>query len=404
MQNETQGHSDKFEKTADMNKNKYFIFLGSNFKGKILRIEQYLPFYLSINNEVICFEYPQFLKLSSILLGKIPLMEKVSPNLLVFHSFGLLPFGRTFSLINYLNHLVNCFLFKLIMGNKIKKPTIIISFTPEIIYILSQLDLKRKIYYYVLDEYTSLPCWKNPLQKNQLLALEKKMLKVANKVIAISSVLYEKYKKSHPHVVYFPTPAELSIYLDYLSKKDKTIPYDLINVPRPAVGFMGALFDWRINMELVLKTLRVYSNISFVFIGELEIKDKKKREAIFGQKNFYYLGLKKFKELPQYLSLFDVCIIPYEVNSYGKAAYPVKVNEYLAMGKPVVTTALPALKYLKDKNLIYWARDGNEFIKLIKIALAEKKNPEVIKKRIEEAKKNSWEERIKEFISIIEND
>jgi len=74
------------------------------------------------------------------------------------------------------------------------------------------------------------------------------------------------------------------------------------------------------------------------------------------------------------------------------------------MGKPVVTTALPALKYLRDKNLIYWARNDKEFIKFIQDALLEKKDPKVIKARIEEAKKNSWEKRIKEFISIIEND
>lgn len=97
-----------------------------------------------------------------------------------------------------------------------------------------------------------------------------------------------------------------------------------------------------------------------------------------------------------------MCIIPYVTNDYGQYAYPVKVMEYLSLGKPVVTTAVPSIKYLADKGLIYWSKNDNDFIRNLKSALKEKNQQNLIRKRIVEAKKNDWNIRIKEFVKLVE--
>lgn len=383
---------------------KYIILLGGSFHNDIRRTEQFLPHYLSKYGKVICFEYPQFLKLFLIIVGKLKLIEKVTPNLCIYHSFGLLPFGRTFTLINKLNHKINFFLFKFLYNNKRKKYNLI-SFTPEAYFFAQHFRSISQINYFIIDNYISLPFWDNPLQKKQFKYLEKRMLKITDKVIVVSPNLYSYYERIHNSVIYFRLPAELSPYLKYSVKTKGAKQLDLLNIKKPIAGFLGALYDWRIDIGFLNRVIRTYPDVSFVFLGTLRIKNQKhKKDALFKQKNFYYLGNKPQEDLPPFLSAFDVCLIPYKTDKYGKSAFPVKIIEYLAMGKPVVTTALPAFKYLRDKDLIYWAKTEEEFIHLLKCALSEKKTPKLVKRRVEEARKNSWEERIKEFITIIEND
>jgi len=95
-------------------------------------------------------------------------------------------------------------------------------------------------------------------------------------------------------------------------------------------------------------------------------------------------------------------MIPYKMNIWGHAAYPVKVNQYLAAGKPVVTTALESLRYLHDRNLIYWSKDTKQFVQNITRAVSDgMKNKKLVKARIKEGLSNDWSVRIKDFTKIL---
>lgn len=90
------------------------------------------------------------------------------------------------------------------------------------------------------------------------------------------------------------------------------------------------------------------------------------------------------------------------MNIWGHAAYPVKVNQYLAAGKPIVTTALESLRYLHDKKLIYWSKNAREFIQNITQAVSDDMiNTKLVKARIKEGLSNDWSVRIKDFTKIL---
>ena len=152
-----------------------------------------------------------------------------------------------------------------------------------------------------------------------------------------------------------------------------------------------------------MKALKSYPEFSFVVIGKLSIKSNELYAKLKKSLNFNYLGFKKSSYLAAYLENFALCLIPYSTQSYGQSAFPVKINEYLFLGKPVVTTNLPALEDLNKENLIYLSKDDNQFLNNIKKAVHEGKNEEFTKKRVEYAMKNSWQEKLPVLIKIIEH-
>ncbi|MBI2616834.1 glycosyltransferase [Candidatus Gottesmanbacteria bacterium] len=378
------------------------ILLGGPFLNDLDRIEQTLPKYLSRYRKVHCFEYPRFKNLVLVFLRKIKLSERVNTNLTIFHSIGLLPFGRNIPLINKLNHVFNYIIFTSItsLSNRAYN---IISFTPEISYLFNQLNTinsTHRVIYYVLDNYMSLPYWSNNLQRNQLKSLERKTLLNSSLVITASIPLYRLFKKKHTRVILYTTPAELSPFIKNSSKNTILISRKTSYIPEPRIGFIGSLYDWRINFQLLLKLLKHFHNISFVFLGTFHIQNEEIIKKLNKMKNFYFLGKKKYSTIPNYIESFKACIIPYSLGKYGKYAYPVKVNEYLCKGKPIVSTALPALKSLSKKKLLYWSKNNKEFIRNTQIALNEKAKY-LARMRKKEAIKNSWQNRISEFLNIL---
>lgn len=371
------------------------VFLGGDFQSPIEGIEQYLPQYVSKYAHVYCFEYPRFKKLFSLLSGRLPVIDKISPSLTVYHSFGILPCWRMFKSLNALNYRFNMFIFNFLFKKYVSGAKII-TFTPEIAYIKDFFP-SNDIFYYVIDDY-ALTFWKNPMQRKLFNHLESQTIKIAKMIVINSLSLLDTYRDIHTLIKYFPPPAKLEYYFDSPSKMK--VPEDLYNIPKPIVGFAGTMSKLRIDTKLLDILLSEYPDVSFVFIGNV-IADNTYFDILTQRKNFYLLDIKSLEELPPYIAACKVCIIPYNMEIFGKTSYPVKVNEYLALGKPVVTTALPAIKDLGDKGLIYWSNNDNEFCKFIRIALEENNNASLVRRRIREARKNDWQKRIKRFLNIM---
>lgn len=375
--------------------NKNILFVpGCSYQSPIKQIDQYLPEYLSKTHKVILFEFPQFAKIFSLLTGKFPLYEKTNSNFFVFHSFGILPFGRSVSFINAINHKINFYLLKKFALNNLNNYKVI-TFTPEAV--LLPLN-SQKLIYHVLDEYSSLDWWYSKRPRNQLINLEKKLLKQTAKIVTVSPFLAAKYKKTNLPIIIFPTPANLNLYFSPKSNQRQN-PKDMRIISKPIAGFIGSStiknkIDWKLVNFLAL----CFPNINFVFIG-LFLQNKSDFPNFH---NVFNLGYKNREDLPNYVQNFDVCIIPYSLNEYGQGAYPVKIMEYLSLGKPVISSNLPSLNFLqKDINLIYTAINHHQFSKKLKIALKES-NKSLIQKRIRIAKANSWENKIKEYQKILD--
>ena len=136
------------------------------------------------------------------------------------------------------------------------------------------------------------------------------------------------------------------------------------------------------------------------FIHNL-IKDEIKEtiKLLRRESNVYFLGGKKHEELPGYIKDLDVCLMCYRRTAYTKYIFPLKLNEYLACGKPIVATPLENFEEFKD--VLYFADMKKDWIENIQRCL-EDQNTELEQKRISVARENSWDIRAKDIISVFQ--
>lgn len=377
---------------------KYLIFLIGNYDSPTFDNQQLLSLELAHNYDVICIEYPGFKNLFRLIRNKFSITSKINPKLTVFHSFGLIPYGRSFKLINRLNYTLSYLLLRHIIFPRLKSFKVI-TFTPEIYSIPNKSIIKA--YYYVIDDYLSYPCWSETKQKRQFKHLESKFLPYSHKVITSSSLIYQKYKKMHHNVTYFSNPGYLVDIRRTPLKHDLRFARQLSDIQKPIIGFIGGIESYRMDFNLIKKISNHFPDHLIVLAGPIGKNDYSTKNELVFARNINYLGYIQHNKLSQIIHLFDVCIIPYKLNQYGQMCFPIKIFEYLALGKPVVTTALPSIKHLAKHNVIYWANNNKEFISLIIKALREKKNKRLIEIRKKLAYENSWRNKKHEFLRII---
>ena len=168
-------------------------------------------------------------------------------------------------------------------------------------------------------------------------------------------------------------------------------PNDLLaGVPRPVIGYFGAIADW-IDLDLVCAVARSRPQYSFVLIGQVFGRDVSALEAL---ENVRLLGNRPYADIPSYLHNFDACLIPFLLNQVTKATDPVKLYEYLSLGKPVIATDMAELGQCGD--LLYIGRDPEDFARKVDEAIAEK-DPDLVRRRIEFARANTWSSRVQEI-------
>ncbi len=142
----------------------------------------------------------------------------------------------------------------------------------------------------------------------------------------------------------------------------------LSGIPRPRLGYFGAIEPWLVDQELIKLAAREHPGWQWVFIG-----NRSRGLDIEGLPNTHFLPAVPYESLPAYAAGFDVCVLPWETEqaftSYGSA---IKVREYLATGKPVVIAPLPEYESMGDVLRI--ARTRDEFFRLVKESLAEEGN------------------------------
>ena len=140
---------------------------------------------------------------------------------------------------------------------------------------------------------------------------------------------------------------------------------EVARIPRPRLGYFGAIEPWLIDQELIKRAARERPAWQWVFIG-----NKSRGVEIEHLPNTHFLPPVAYRELPRYAAGFDVCVLPWETEraftSYGSA---IKVREYLATGKPVVISPLP--EYEPMRGVLRIARSREDFFRLVEDALAE---------------------------------
>jgi glycosyltransferase involved in cell wall biosynthesis len=165
-----------------------------------------------------------------------------------------------------------------------------------------------------------------------------------------------------------------SLYLDHgvdydyfsQAQDDPSIPEDIKEIPGPIIGFFGSINGHvTVDVPLIEQVADLLPEMSLVLIG----KPHSDCSKLFARSNVYWLGQKDYSEIAHYGKCFDVAMMPWQQNDWISGCNPIKLKEYLALGKPIVSTSFSELLHYRD--VVYEATSAVEFAQRVKQALAE---------------------------------
>ena len=231
----------------------------------------------------------------------------------------------------------------------------------------------------VYDCMDELSAFKNAPQC--LTLRERELFKMADLVFTGGQSLYEAKRNQHSSVFAFPS----SIDRDHFMQARETVsdPADQKNIPHPRLGFFGVV-DERFDVELLDEISRRRPDWQFVIIGPVVKIDP---ETLPRRENIHYLGGKSYQELPSYIAGWDVAMLLFAQNESTRYISPTKTPEYLAAGKPVVSTPIrDVVSPYGDLGLVQIAHNAQEFITAVQRVLEPK------------TQRTSWLKKVDEYL------
>lgn len=243
--------------------------------------------------------------------------------------------------------------------------------------------------YHIDDEYSF-----NPERDEPVSDAERDLLEKADLVFIHSKTLMAKKGHINPNTHQVPNGVDFELYRRVIDQ-GLPEPPGLAAIPHPRIGYMGHI-KRHLDLPLLLEIAKSRPEWQLVMIGPVrenheDIKDDV--AALKRQPNVHFLGGKDATELPRYVNGFDVGIMPYRHTNYTKYIYPLKMHEYFACGKPVISTRLENIE--EFAHVIRFAESPREWIEAIGDALREATSDgSAPEKRIQVAQENSWGNRV----------
>jgi glycosyltransferase involved in cell wall biosynthesis len=204
----------------------------------------------------------------------------------------------------------------------------------------------------------------------ELAARERSLLDRADLVFTGGQSLYEAKRTRHPRVHAFPSSVDVPHFAK--AREPQAEPHDQSIVPRPRLGYCGVI-DERMDLDLIRGIAERRPDWQIVMVGPTA---KLSPEQLPRAGNIHYLGMKSYDDLPSYLAGWDVAILPFARNDATRFISPTKTPEYLAAGRPVVSTSVrDVVRPYGDAGLVRIADTPDAFVNAAELALAEGRPP-----------------------------
>jgi UDP-galactopyranose mutase len=199
----------------------------------------------------------------------------------------------------------------------------------------------------------------------QLLGLEQELLDSAEIVFTGGYSLYEAKKERHPNIHPFPSSVDRAHFAQ--ARGVDASPDDQGPIGKPRFGFYGVI-DERMDLELIAAVADAHPEWSIVMVGPVVKIDPADLPI---RANIHYVGGKSYDQLPLYLGGWDVALMPFAINDSTKFISPTKTPEYLAGGRPVVSTPITdVIRHYGDLDAVFIADGADAFIRACEQALA----------------------------------
>lgn len=257
--------------------------------------------------------------------------------------------------------------------------------TALIVDLIDRLDPALVVYYCIADFKQLSP------RKKKISNSERMLLNQADVVFVQGEVLRQRCSP-HPNIHIFPFGVNIATF----GREVRPSP-ELKSIKGPVIGYVGGLHR-HVDISLIE---RVASEVrgTVVLVGPVQTDIARLKEV----DSIVCLGPQPHCKIPSFIRRFDLGIIPYILTEYTETVYPTKLNEYLALGIPVVSTDLPEVRRFNSDHgdVVVVAKDNDAFVKAVQLTV-EKGLHIGVERRVEVARQNSWEVRISHMSNHIE--
>jgi len=242
--------------------------------------------------------------------------------------------------------------------------------------------------YYCIDDYAAHP----GVDANLIAARDDELTKTADLVFVAPPALLASKREINPHTVFAPHGVDVELF-GKAQDPATEIPAAARNLPKPVIGYFGSIHEW-IDVELIEWLARARPEWSFLLIGHAAVDVA----ALRALSNVHLIGARPYRTLPAWAKAFDVAIIPYRMNRQVENANPLKLREYLACGKPIVS-----VRNAEIEKFSRWVRiaDGRQaFLDEIEGALRDERAEMPAERRAAVADQ-TWDRRVADVLGEV---
>ena len=230
--------------------------------------------------------------------------------------------------------------------------------------------------------------------------LDQELISRADLIFTGGQTLYEAKRNGHDKVYLFPSSIDAPHFEQ--ARKNQVDPADQANIPHPRLGFFGVI-DERMDIELIGQLGAARPDWHLVILGPVVKVDP---ESLPKLPNIHYLGMKTYDQLPAYLANWEVALLPFALNDSTRFVSPTKIPEYLAGGKPVVSTPIrDVVNPYGTQKLVSISETADEFVKAVEDILQRKKDETTawLTKVDQQLSQNSWDYTWKRMMTLLES-
>lgn len=273
----------------------------------------------------------------------------------------------------------------------LSKPIVWIAI-PTAVEVLGQLD-ESLVIYHVSDKYDA-NTMDHATDPALIRQLHERAIEAADLIFYSSRKLFSEVTRAREKSFLLEQAVDFD-HWSRLSRDEVSVAEAVERIPRPRIGYFGAIEPWLIDQELIKQASSERPEWNWIFVG-----NKSRGLEIEALPNVHFLPPVSYQELPHFAAGFDVCVLPWNTEvpftSYGSA---IKVREYLASGKPVVISPLP--EYESMSNVLRIGRSREQFLTLVKDALNET-GDDAVRARQEAVRDGTWDARAEWVSGLIE--
>lgn len=297
-----------------------------------------------------------------------------------------IPFRRL-PFIKPLNRAFGVYLLKRAMKKVGLRGELVWFASPDMGQLAGQLGEQLSVYY-CIDDYASLP----GVDAREIARLDEDLARRAGQVFVSSPALVDGKRKLNPTTTYSPHGVDVALF-ERACDPELEVAEGARNLRHPVVGFYGAVEAW-VDLELLAFLGRAKPEWTFLMIGRVEVPLGELEHL----PNFIFTGPKPYETLPSWAKAFDVAIIPFRQNKLVRNVNPLKLREYLATGKPVVSVPMPELT--KFAHCIGIAATPEKFLHEIEHALSEDDEDKRLARR-REVSGMTWDARVSQVLETV---